>query len=311
MSNSEMGQPQNRTAAVAAASWALLRLIPLSCLLAGVAVARSQPVAGSRPAAGPLSSASAQALINRALANELRAAQDSTHPMRYILHKITRHFTKTQQIVETKDGAVARLTAVFDKPLSTDAEQQEEARLDALSSNPGQQRHRKQSEDADTARALKVLRELPYAFTYEYVGPADSPPGTIEKFTIKPNPDFSAPDLETEALSQMSGQIWIDPAKERVTHLEGHLDQDVDFGWGILGRLNKGGWIKIDQADVGGNQWRIIHLQMAMSGRVVFKTRVFDTTEDESAFAPVPQGLGYQQAIQMLQADAPTKDAAK
>ncbi|MGP8250645.1 MAG: hypothetical protein ACLQHF_01330 [Terracidiphilus sp.] len=300
-----MGQSQNRTAALAAARWSVLRLIPLSYLLAGVTLAGAQAVAGS------ISPVEAQALVNRALSNELRAAQDSSHPMRYTLHKISPRLTSTKQIVETKDGEVARLTSVFDKPLSAAAEQQEETRLYALLRNPGLQHHRKQSEDADTARALKVLRALPYAFTYQYAGPADSPSDTLQKFTFKPNPDFSAPDLETTALSQMSGQILIDPARERVTRLEGHLDQDVDFGWGILGRLNKGGWITIDQADVGGNQWRTVHFQMAMSGRVVLKTRVFDTTEDESGFTPVPQGMGYQQAIQMLQSDAPAKAAGK
>ena len=79
--------------------------------------------------------------------------------------------------------------------------------------------------------------------------------------------------------------------------LEGHLQQDVDFGWGILGRLNKGGWIVIEQADVGEHQWRIVHFKMSMSGRVVFKTKVFDTTEDQSQFAPVPVELTYKQAI--------------
>jgi hypothetical protein len=289
-----MGQRQNRTAALATARGSVLRLIPLACLLT------CTTVAGAQPAGGSLSPAEAQALVDRALANELRAAQDSSHPMRYVLHKITAHLTSTKQIVETKDGEVARLILVFDKPLSPSAEQQEEARLDALSSNPGQQHHRKQSEDADTVRALKVLRALPYAFTYQYAGPADSPSSTIQKFTFKPNPNFSAPDLETTALSQMSGQILVDAANERVTRLEGHLDQDVDFGWGILGRLNKGGWIRIDQADVGGNQWRTVHFQMEMSGRVVFKTRVFDTTEDESGFTPVPLRMTYVQAIQML-----------
>jgi hypothetical protein len=39
---------------------------------------------------------------------------------------------------------------------------------------------------------------------------------------------------------------------------------------------------------------------MSMSGRVVFRTKVFDTTEDESQFAPLPVGLSYQQAIQMM-----------
>jgi hypothetical protein len=40
-----------------------------------------------------------------------------------------------------------------------------------------------------------------------------------------------------------------------------------------------------------------------MSGRVVFKTRVFDTTEDESGFTPVPFRMTSVQAIQMLHAD--------
>jgi hypothetical protein len=39
---------------------------------------------------------------------------------------------------------------------------------------------------------------------------------------------------------------------------------------------------------------------MVMTGRVLFKTRSFDTTEEETQFAPVPVGLSYQQGIQML-----------
>jgi hypothetical protein len=86
----------------------------------------------------------------------------------------------------------------------------------------------------------------------------------------------------------------------RVTRLEGHLQQDIDFGWGVLGRLNKGGWIVIEQADVGGHQWRIVRFQMVMSGRVLFKNKSFDTVEEQTQFEPLPAGLGYRQAIQML-----------
>ena len=77
----------------------------------------------------------------------------------------------------------------------------------------------------------------------------------------------------------------------------------MDFGWGILGRLNKGGWIVIEQADVGGGQWRTVRFQMQMSGRVVFKTRVFDTAEEQTNYAPLPQGMGYQKAIEILRTD--------
>jgi hypothetical protein len=240
-------------------------------------------------------------LIKKALENEVRAAADAQHPMRYHLRKSSPRLTSTKEIFETRDGAVAHLVAINDAPLNAGDEQREQARLDALLGDPGRQRHRKQSEDEDSARALKVLRALPAAFLYQHVGSGDGPSGPVERYSFKPNPAFDPPDLETQVLAQMTGEIWVDADQGRVTRLEGRLRQDVDFGWGILGRLNKGGWIEIEQAEVAGHQWRVVHFRMSMSGRVVFKTKVFDTTEDQSKFVPLPVGLRYQQAIQMMQ----------
>ena len=291
---------------------AMRRWMPLRCLVAATALLAILDANPGLAQPATLTPAQAQALVDRALGNELKAAEDTSHRMRYELRKTTPRLTATKEIVETGDGEVARLIALDDQALSAADEQEEEARLSALASDPGRQRHRKQSEDADAARALKVLRALPRAFLYQYAGPVDSPAGTLQRFTFKPNPAFTPPDLETEVLTAMSGEIRIDPASERVTHLEGHLDDDVDFGWGILGRLNKGGWIAIDQADVGGGEWRMVRFQMQMSGRVVFKSRVFDTTEEESHYAPVPAGLRYAQAIAMLRgSDAGTDGAPR
>jgi hypothetical protein len=242
-------------------------------------------------------------LVKRALENEVRAAGDSQHPMRYRLRKSSARLTSAKEIFETRDGAVARLLSINDAPLSAADEQKEQARLSMLLSDPARQRHRKQTEDDDSARALKVLRALPDAFVYRDAGGGQAAGSEVEKFTFTPNPKFDAPNLETQVLSQMAGEIWIDRAQERVVRLEGHLQQDVDFGWGILGQLNKGGWILIEQADVGEHQWHIVHFKMSLTSRVVFKTKVFDTTEDESQFASVPAGLGYKQAIQMMQAE--------
>jgi hypothetical protein len=252
--------------------------------------------AGGQNAAGHES----DALVQRALANEVRATSDGQHPMRYRLHKASPRYASTKDIFETKDGAVAHLIAVNDAPLNAEDEQKERVRLDGLLSDPSKQRHRKQSEDADTARAMKVLRALPNAFLYQFAGTAAGPTGMVKKFTFKPNPKFDPPDLETQVLAQMTGEICVDVDQQRVTRLEGHLTKDVDLAWGILARLNKGGWIVIEQAIVGEHQWRVVHFQMSMSGRVVFRTRVFDTTEDQSQFAALPVGLSYQQAIQMM-----------
>ena len=106
----------------------------------------------------------------------------------------------------------------------------------------------------------------------------------------------------------MIGSLWIDATQERVTRLEGHLQQDTNYGWGVLGRLDKGGWVVIEQADVGERQWRIVRFQMKMNLRVLFKTKSFDSVQEMSQYAPVPAGLNYRQAIQMLRA-APASTA--
>ena len=259
----------------------------------------TQAVAANPAAVTPVQ---AQALVERAVAAEMRTAQDANHPMRYRLRKSSPRVTTVKEIFETRDGGVARLLSIGDKPLSAVDEEKEQARLDGLLSDPGRQRHRKQNEDADTGRALKVLRALPQAFLYQFAGTGWGSAGKVEKFTFKPNPQFSPPDLETQVLTAMVGEIWIDSSQMRVVRLEGHLQQDIDFGWGILGRLNKGGWIVIEQADVGGHQWHIVRFQMVMSGRVLFKNKSFDTTEEQTQFEPLPAGLGYRQAIQMMRA---------
>lgn len=56
------------------------------------------------------------ALVRRAAHNELVAGDG--HPYRYTLHKIDDGKITTKEIVETKDGDVARLIATEDKPLS-------------------------------------------------------------------------------------------------------------------------------------------------------------------------------------------------
>jgi len=220
--------------------------------------------------------------------------------MRYRLRKSSPRITTTKEIVETADGDVARLVAINDQPLSPADEQKEEARLNALLGDPAKQRRRKQAEEEDAGRAINVLQALPSAFLYQDAGPGEGPTGKVEKFTFRPNPGFSPLYLETEVLPAMTGEIWIDPVHLRVARLEAHLQQDVDFGWGILGRLNKGGWIVIEQGDVGGGQWRTVRFEMQISGRVVFKTRVFDTTEVQTNYASLPVGMTYQKAIETL-----------
>src|SRR5208337_887534 len=93
---------------------AVRRLLQLLCVLPWAVVSHGQPAASSLEALSPTQ---ATAMVGRALATELRTAQDPGHPMRYLLRKSSPRLTTTKDIVETREGAVARLLSVNDNPL--------------------------------------------------------------------------------------------------------------------------------------------------------------------------------------------------
>ena len=243
------------------------------------------------------------AIVRRASQNEL-SSSNGNHPFRYRLRKVDDGKITTKEIVETKDGEVARLVAINDKPLDADAQQTELERLHTLAAHPEMQEHRHKREIEDSNRANKMIRLLPDAFVYKFEGMVDGPNGPSYRLSFQPNPSFSPPDREAEVYHGMAGELWVDKAQERMVKLDAHLIADVDFGWGILGRLYKGGSILVEQADVGEHHWEATHMKLDLTGKaLMIKSLSFQTTEDSSNFEPVPPDMDYQSAIKMLLSD--------
>ena len=238
-------------------------------------------------------------LVRNASYNELHSR--GGHPYRYVLHKIDNGKITTKEIVETRDGDVARLIATGDHPLSPDAEQAEINRLNTLLAHPEIQEHRHKKEQEDDTRANELLRLLPDAFIYHYEGMVDGPNGPCYRLSFKPNPNFNPPDREAEVYHGMTGELWIDQRQQRMVRWNAHLISDVDFGWGILGRLFKGGTIVVEQKDVGDGHWETTHMKLNLHGRaLLFKSLSYETTEDASNFEPVRPQMSYQDAVHML-----------
>lgn len=272
----------------------LLSLAALACLTVPIPAAFGQNDTG---APDPV------ALVRRAAQNELKSS-NGNHPYRYQLHKVDENKITTKEIVETKDGDVARLIAIDDKPLTDDAQRTEVDRLNNLAAHPELQEHRHKKEKEDSDRANEMIRLLPDAFLYKYEGMVDGPNGPCYRLSFQPNPNFDPPDREAQVYHGMAGELWIDKQQERMVKLDAHLIADVDFGWGILGRLYKGGSILVEQADVGDHHWETTHMKLRLTGKaLLIKNLNFQTTEDASHFEPVPPEMGYQNAIKMLLTD--------
>ncbi|MGI8773051.1 MAG: hypothetical protein ACR2JE_16630 [Acidobacteriaceae bacterium] len=246
------------------------------------------------------------ALVRDASWNEMHASNSSNQPFRYRLHKSDEKGSSTKEIVETRDGDVARLLELNDQPLTPDQQQKELARLSNLLAHPELQAHRRKREKEDSNRADEMVRLLPDAFLYTNLGIVPGPSGPAYRLSFKPNPAFIPPDREAELYHGMAGELWIDVAEKRMAKLDGHLISDVNFGWGMIGRLYQGGTILVVQKNVGMHHWEQTQLQLNLTGKILMvKDLIIKTTEAASDFHPVEKQMTYQDAIHLLQSQSP------
>ena len=272
------------------------RWIPL-VLLAILVASFSANLLAQEPPEDPV------ALVRAASWNELHAT-NSVHPVRFRLHKQDENGTTTKAIIETRDGDVARLIAVNDQPLTPDRATAERARLDNLLAHPELQIHRQKKEKEDSNRENEMVRLLPDAFLYTYRGIVDTPNGPAWRLSFQPNEKFIPPDRQAELYHGMAGELWIDCAQKRMARLDAHLIADVNFGWGMIGRLYKGGTILVIQKDVGDNHWETTHLKLNLTGKILMiKSLVIQSTEDGSDYKPVSNTLTYKDAIHLLEGE--------
>jgi len=281
-------------------------LTPLLLMQSPLALAQTSPSPGAAPSNTQFDST---ALVRRALQH--RAEADANHrPLRYLLHKTEQRHGGTQDttkdVIETRDGDVARLVAINGKPLSAQASRAELDRLNHLAAHPGLQEHRHKSEQRDAAHINHLMSLLPEAFLYRLDTIAPCTPGQCYQISFTPNPRFNPPDLEADVLRGMAGEVWIDQAQERLTRLDARFIADVDFGFGILGKINKGGTLQLEQTDVGGHDWELTTLKLNVTGKaLILHSLQFQVAEEASHFSPVPPDLTYRDAIQLLKSSAP------
>jgi hypothetical protein len=242
-----------------------------------------------------------QKIVRDASWNELHAKPPG-RSFSYRQRKVDAKETVVKEIYETKDGDVARLIERDGKPLSSDEEQAELDRLNHLLAHPEVQEHRHKKEQEDSARGDEMVRMLPDAFLFTDDGTVQGPSGPCYRLQFRPNPAFTPPDREGEVYHGMVGELWVDKGQLRLAKIDAHLISDVNFGWGVLGRLFKGGSILVQNSDVGMNHWETIHMKLDLRGKVLMMKSVdFSTTEDYSDFRMQQQELGYQEAIRLLQ----------
>jgi hypothetical protein len=245
-------------------------------------------------------------LVREVVYNELH--DHDTHG--YWQYWIERHSGKGSRVdaqVETPDGPVTRAQFSNGQPLSAGASEEEDRRMERLLSSTAEQaKHRKEYAE-DEHRIGRILALLPDAFLYEPSLEQLMPGGLCYHLRFHPNPAYPTHSIESRVFHAMAGDLWISVKSKRLVRLDGKLQENVDFGYGILGRLYKDGWFRLERTHVnsgsssGAGDWKTQRLEVHMAGRaMLFKTIAHETSEVRGGFTPVPPGLSLQQAASLI-----------
>jgi hypothetical protein len=172
-----------------------------------------------------------------------------------------------------------------------------------LVDDPSERAKRDKRAKDDEDKVAQMFKAIPDAFIFKYEGAED---GQV-RLSFFPNPHYEAPTRELQVFRSMSGKMWIDRAGLRMTRLDGSLFEDVTFGWGLLGRLNKGGAFSVTQNRVADDHWEIVSLDVRMSGHaVVFKTINVKQLQRITGFHRISDTMTISEAYQLLEkGDAP------
>jgi hypothetical protein len=245
-------------------------------------------------------------LVRETVYNELHD-HDRHGYWRYWVQQQGQNGTRMEEQVETADGPVGRRILQNGLPLDEQGERLERSKLLTLRNSPSEQASRRQAYREDEERIGRILALLPDAFVYQQVGIEDG----CRHLHFTPNPKYSAHSIEARVFHQLSGDLWIDTRMKRMRRLEGRLNDDVSFGFGMLGRVNKGSWFRIVRTQVAEKEWKTECLEVHMSGRaLMLKTIAHDTSEVRGGFEAVPPAMSLEQGLKVLEQSVATREAA-
>lgn len=240
-------------------------------------------------------------LVRRAARNEIKA----NDVQQYFMFKDNTDYKDhsiTKEILRTKEGGLTTTLLINGRPLSAEERKKDNDKLEKFANDPAARRKRRESNKEDDKRAELMLSSLPDAFLYTYVGTDHGSNGEeLVHLKFRPNPTFNPPNHETAVYQGMEGDMIIDRKAMRIAKIDGTLFKDVDFGWGILGKLYKGGKFIIVQRDVGGGHWEEVQETLQFNGKILLiKPMTIWSTETMTDFRPIPADLTTAQALDLL-----------
>jgi hypothetical protein len=276
------------------------RLVPALLVAAVVLPVGAQQLSGSNPLPG-VAQESAVELVRDVIYNELHDREHDSH-WEYRSECLSSTQNLVREQMETDRGPIFRVLEQNGTPLSAAQRAHEDERLEEYIHSPGQIARIEHAHEEDEARLGAVMALLPEAFLFDYESAATATPVRI---AFRPNPAFVPMGYEARIVHALAGTLVVDARLKRMIDMRGAVSERVDFGYGLLGHIEKGGTFEIHRRQVNSAHWKTDLVEVHIQGKVLMlKTVSKDQREARTDFRPVPRGTTLAEARDMLTEEA-------
>ncbi|MGH9588376.1 MAG: hypothetical protein ACRD3F_15610 [Acidobacteriaceae bacterium] len=197
-----------------------------------------------------------------------------------------------QWVAQSSPGDVQRVVRKNGKSIPLEQQRQ---KVESFVRNSDALSQQRQNDKKDAQQAESLLKMLPVGFLWTVAEKND----VTTTFHFKPNPNFNAPSRQARVFAAMAGEMTVNNEQHRIMKLKGEMIRDVNFGWGLLGSLKKGGWFEVDREQTSPGIWQIFETHVHIQGRaLLFKTISEQEDDVKTSFTRLPDNITLRQAAQ-------------
>lgn len=242
-------------------------------------------------------------LVSTAVQNQLKADKESQPALIYRDHDVTPGKNKYAIVVQTTShGSISRVTRINGEPIPLTGQR---AQVERFVQSPALQQKQRHNDAHDARQVAQLLQMIPKAFLWS----VKSETSRQVTLTYKPDPNFHPPNKEDRVFAAMAGEMVVDRQQHRIVAFKGKLIHNVNFFFGLIGHMSKGGTFSIRRKEIQSGVWETVSTRIHIHGHVLlFKTISQDEDDHDTAFKKAPQDSTLQQAarLAMRQPDWPS-----
>jgi hypothetical protein len=243
---------------------------------------------------------SAGELVVQALRNESEYRMTSEH----FAYTSREQSTRTgghlwiEKVVVTELGVLRKLISIDGQPLSAEKARAEEQRIERFATHPDEFIQANRERESDGKMKEKIMRSIGAAFLFAYDGEADG----CSRIRFQPNPSFTPSTYQDRVLQALEGTILVKEPDRRVCGLDARVARPVEIGFGVLGKLERGGMMHVSRVQTASGTWENAVLDVHIVGRMlIVKSLSQELDQMRSDIRDIPAHLNVAQAADLLE----------